>query len=57
MKLGSEDTSDEGLCKCFSIDKPIIDEQLSYFFFQEKGISFIIKIFLINSILIIYESL
>ncbi|GBB95243.1 hypothetical protein RclHR1_00250041 [Rhizophagus clarus] len=35
-KFGSEVTSDEGLYKCFSLYKPIIDEQLSYFFFQEK---------------------
>ncbi|RGB43798.1 hypothetical protein C1646_749399 [Rhizophagus diaphanus] len=35
-KYGSEDTSDKGLYVCFPVYKPIIDEQLSYFLFQEK---------------------
>lgn len=47
MKYGSEDISDKGLFVCFPVYKPIIDEQLSYFLFQEKGIFIIIKIILV----------
>ncbi|RIA93731.1 hypothetical protein C1645_803902 [Glomus cerebriforme] len=35
-KIESDETSNEGLCKYFSVYKTTIDEQLLYFFFQEK---------------------
>ncbi len=37
MKIESEDTSNESLCKYFSVFKTIIYERLSHLFFQEKG--------------------